>query len=106
MEITGVSPQRGEYALSFTAPIEDRAEVVMELSPESDGRTTLSWRMHGELDFMGRAMEAVVGMDGMIGPDFERGLQMLEERLDADRAAAPDPGDADLDSAGDTTTEP
>jgi len=83
MEITAIRPTRVDYALHFTAPMDDHAVVYMELAPEGDGRTTVTWNIEGELNFMGRAMDAIVGMDSMLGADFERGLAKLDQLLAA-----------------------
>ena len=79
MEITGITPTRVDYALSFTAPMEDQAVVHMELAPEGSGQTRVTWSMEGELNFMGRVMDTLMGMEGMIAPDFERGLRKLND---------------------------
>ena len=79
MEITSITPTRVDYALTFTAPMEDQAVVFMELAPEGDGQTRVTWSMQGQLNFMGRVMDTLMGMEGMIGPDFERGLHKLGE---------------------------
>ena len=77
MEITGITPTRVDYDLHFTAPMDDHAVVYMELIPQGD-ITRVSWTIVGELSFMGRAMDVLVGMDSMLGADFERGLAKLE----------------------------
>ena len=81
MEITAITPTRVDYALHFTAPMDDHAVVYMELAPQGEGRTRVTWTIEGELSFMGRAMVAIVGMDSMLGADFERGLAKLERLL-------------------------
>ena len=88
MEITGISPTRVDYALTFTAPMEDQATVHMELAPEGAGHTRVTWSMEGELDFMGKVMDTLMGMEDMIAPDFERGLASLNERVSAAPAPA------------------
>jgi hypothetical protein len=85
MEITAITPTRVDYALHFTAPMDDHAVVVMELAPAGEGRTSVTWTIEGELSFMGRAMDVIVGMDNMLGADFERGLAKLERLLSAGR---------------------
>ena len=80
MEITAITPTRVDYALHFTAPMDDHAVVYMELAPQG-ADTRVTWTIEGELSFMGRAMDAIVGMDSMLGADFERGLAKLERLL-------------------------
>jgi hypothetical protein len=41
---------------------------------ESGGQTTVVWTMHGNNNFMGKAMTVFMNMDKMIGGDFEKGL--------------------------------
>ena len=59
--------------------MEDQAVVQMDLAREGDGRTRVTWRMEGEFNFMGRVMDTLMGMEGMIAPDFERGLRKLND---------------------------
>ncbi len=48
--------------------------------PTEDNKTNVTWKMKGEkTPFMFKAFAAVSGgFDGMIGPDFERGLEKLD----------------------------
>lgn len=83
MEITAITPTRVDYALHFTAPMDDHAVVYMELAPEGEGRTEVTWTIEGELGFPGKVMDVLMGMDAMLGADFERGLAKLERLLAA-----------------------
>lgn len=81
MEITSITPTEVRYALHFTAPMDDTAEVIMTLAPEGDG-TRVTWRMEGHNAFVGKIFGLFVDMDAMIGADFDRGLANLDERLE------------------------
>jgi len=52
-------------------------EDLLTLQDEGTG-TRVTWTMHGNLDFMGKAVGLVNDWDKMIGPDFERGLEALK----------------------------
>ena len=80
MEITSITPTEVRYALHFTAPMEDTAEVIMTLAPEGGG-TRVTWRMEGHNAFVGKLFGLFVDMDAMLGADFDRGLENLDERL-------------------------
>ncbi len=82
MEITSITPTEVEYDLRFLAPMEDDAEVVFTLAPEGDG-TRVTWTMNGHNSFMGKLFGLFVNMDEMIGADFDRGLENLDEQIQA-----------------------
>jgi len=46
---------------------------------EQGGRTNVIWTMSGTHNFIGKAMCLVMGMESMVGPDFERGLAQLKQ---------------------------
>ena len=48
-----------------------------------EGRTEVTWTIEGELGFPGKVMDVLMGMDAMLGADFERGLAKLERLLAA-----------------------
>jgi hypothetical protein len=77
MEIISISPTRVDYALHFTAPMEDTATVHFDLAPVGDTRTNVTWSMEGEQNLMGRIFGLFMDMDTMIGGDFEQGLTNL-----------------------------
>lgn len=83
MEITAISSTRVDYAMHFMEPMDDRAVVYMTMTPEGDARTNVSWTIEGELGFPGKLMDVLMGMDAMLGADFERGLAKLDELLQA-----------------------
>lgn len=80
MEITSIAPDEVHYDLHFLAPMEDTAEVIFTLAPEGEG-TRVTWTMNGHNSFMGKVFGLFVDMDELIGADFERGLENLDEHL-------------------------
>ncbi len=80
MEIASISADEVHYDLAFTAPMEDQAEVVIAMAPEGSG-TRVTWSMEGHNSFVGKIFSLFVDMDAMLGADFERGLENLDERL-------------------------
>lgn len=87
MEITSITPAEIDYALTFTAPMEDTTAVAFTLEPEAGG-TRVTWRMDGHNAFASKVIAVFVDMDRMIGGDFERGLEHLDELA---RAPSPPP---------------
>ncbi len=47
---------------------------------ENDGRTKVIWNMHADLEFFERWF--ALGMDGMVGPMFEKALAKMKEILE------------------------
>jgi hypothetical protein len=60
-----VPPDEGHNTAEFT------------MLPQGDA-TSVGWRMHGPLPFMGKVMHLFMNMDNMIGKDFESGLASLK----------------------------
>lgn len=82
MEITGITPTEVRYDLHFTAPMDEQAVVIMRMAPEGEG-TRVTWAMEGHNAFMGKVFGLFVNMDEMLGSDFSRGLENLDEQLRA-----------------------
>lgn len=77
-----------KYSLVFMKPWESSSAGGFELTAV-DGGTSVRWYDSGELPFLMRPMGKM--MDGMIGPDFEKGLAKL--KVIAEEAAANSTGD-------------
>lgn len=78
MEIRSLEPLKLiDIDLTFLKPFESTADTKFELQPEGDS-TKVTWTMAGENK---SALEKWMGlaMGGMIGDDFESGLQSLKE---------------------------
>lgn len=91
--------------LEFLKPFASTSQVVFALKPEAD-KTTVTWTMNGNNDFMGKAFSMFMDMDAMIGKDFDKGLAQMKtiaeaeatKRL-ADAKAAADKAAADAAAA-------
>ncbi len=79
MEIVSTVPSsRVVIKLDFLKPFE--AHNQAEFTLEGGGTaTTLTWAMHGPQPFMMKVMDLVIGMDKMVGKDFETGLANLKQ---------------------------
>ena len=61
------------FKLEFFKPFAATNSAVFEFKPEAQG-TRVTWTMHGQNNFVGKAMCLVFDMDKMVGGDFEAGL--------------------------------
>lgn len=79
MEIVSTVPSsRVVIKLDFLKPFE--AHNQAEFTLEGGGTaTTVTWAMHGPQPFMMKVMDLVMGMDRMVGKDFETGLANLKQ---------------------------
>ena len=79
MEIVSTAPSsRVVIKLDFLKPFEahNQAEFTVEGSESS---TSVTWAMHGPQPFIMKVMDLVMGMDKMVGKDFETGLANLKQ---------------------------
>lgn len=84
--ITAVKPnQEVEIRLDFLEPVEATNRAVLTLTPAADGNTTVAWRMEGERGFLSKAFALLLGMDGAIGEEFEKGLASLKALAETQR---------------------
>lgn len=68
-----------EYDLSFLKPWKSEAKVKFMLSDNNE-RTTVTWSMDSKLPFFMFWMKKM--MEGFIGMDYERGLNMLKDYIE------------------------
>ena len=84
MRITESKPtQTLAMRLEFIKPMASVNRTDFTFKPDGTG-TKVDWVMTGPLDFMGKGMDLFVGMDRMIGPDFEKGLASMRREAEAD----------------------
>ena len=84
MRITESKPQQAlVMRLEFIKPMASANRTEFTFKPDGAG-TKVDWVMTGPLDFMGKGMDLFVGMDRMIGPDFEKGLASMRREAEAD----------------------
>lgn len=79
MEIVSTVPSsRVVIKLDFLKPFEahNQAEFIVE---SSGATTSVTWAMHGPQPFIMKVMDLVMGMDKMVGKDFETGLANLKQ---------------------------
>ena len=88
MEITDLDEHRVVIDLQFTKPFKASNVTTFRLEPAGDDRTTVTWQMQGSRPLLMRVMGPLLDMDKMVGGDFEKGLDKLDEA--ARHAAAED----------------
>ena len=76
-------PQKVGIRLEFVKPMASVNQTEFTFKPDGAG-TRVDWAVNGPLDFMGKAMDLFVGMDRMIGGDFEKGLAAMRREAEAD----------------------
>lgn len=78
MEIAeSTPPSRIGIKLDFIEPMESNNVTEFVLAPK-DGGTEVTWTMRGPSPYLTKLMDTVVGMDRMIGKDFEAGLANMK----------------------------
>lgn len=66
------------YQLYFKQPWESQSNGYTRLIPSMDG-TTVVWGFEGVDPFPWNVVMLFMNIDSMVGPDFERGLELLKE---------------------------
>jgi hypothetical protein len=69
--------------LEFLKPWASTNATSFLFSPAADG-VSVTWKMEGHNDFMGKAMSLFVDMDTMIGKDFDAGLANMGKLAEAE----------------------
>jgi uncharacterized protein YndB with AHSA1/START domain len=86
MTLTESRPsERIRITLEFLKPFEATSTAEFTFRPEGD-RTTVTWSMTGDVNFIAKVMHLFMDMDRMIGDKFEQGLADMKsvvERRDA-----------------------
>lgn len=78
MEITeATAPGKLLIKLDFVEPFPANNTVEFVLVPK-DGGTDVTWTMRGPSPYVSKLMDTVVGMDRLVGKDFEAGLANLK----------------------------
>lgn len=84
---TGVKPNEEMiYHLHFIVPWEDESDGYTRVA-DAEGGTKVSWGMYGKNKFPWSIMALFMSMDKMMGPDFERGLELLKGICEKEAAA-------------------
>jgi hypothetical protein len=71
--------------LEFTRPFVCANDVRFTLTPSEAG-TRVTWLMEGKNNFMGKAIQLCMNMDGMVGKEFAEGLANLDRVAQAELA--------------------
>lgn len=77
MEITRDEPLEVTVAIEFIKPFKASSTTTFTLEPAGSA-TEVTWTMVGRKTLATKVMGIFKGMDSMIGPDFEKGLDRLE----------------------------
>jgi hypothetical protein len=85
MEITGSSPERIEIRLVFLKPWSATNTVVFTLTPAGSTAesTEVTWTMTGEHKGVAGAFMRLMGMERLVGKDFDKGLARLKAAAEA-----------------------
>jgi hypothetical protein len=74
------------FKLDMIKPCAGSSDVAFTFAPKGD-ETVVTWRLSGELMFMPKLINMIIGMDNIIGPTFQDGLQSLKAVAEAEQAA-------------------
>ena len=80
--------ERVVIALEFLKPFKASNVTTFRLEPTDADRTRVTWQMQGARPLLVRVMGPLMNMDKLVGGDFEKGLDRLDEA--ARRSAAED----------------
>ncbi|TXH71462.1 MAG: polyketide cyclase [Lysobacteraceae bacterium] len=75
-------PSKIVIKLDFLDPFEAHNIAEFALQPEGAG-TRITWSMYGPSSFLTKLMDVIVGMDRMVGKDFETGLGNLKRAAES-----------------------
>lgn len=86
--ITAVNDHRVDMNLEFKEPWESKATTFVDTKEDGEG-TKVTWGFETETPFPMNAMMVFMDMDGMLGKDFEKGLNKLKAQSEGAAASAP-----------------
>lgn len=72
-----VPGQKVGIKLAFVKPMESTATCALTLAATPTG-SFVTWSMHGNHNFIGKAFGMFMNMDNMLGTDIEKGLAQLK----------------------------
>lgn len=84
--------------LEFKEPFADVSTVTFTLAPDGE-RTKVTWAMDGDQAFLEKAMWLAVDMDGMLGADFQKGLDKLKTVVEPEAKARKEKEEAERQAA-------
>lgn len=78
--VEDVPPTKFRIRLEFEKPMKAVHDVVYSLE-EIAGSTKVTWTMTGSNNFMGKLFSLLFNMEKMVGPQFERGLELIDKSV-------------------------
>lgn len=88
MTITDSVPaEKVGLTLTFTKPMAATNQTTFTFAPDGTG-TKVTWRMEGDNNFIGKAFGLFVDFDGMVGPEFDKGLAAMKAEVEGHAASA------------------
>lgn len=82
-EITGiVEGERADGALRFYKPMKSESDCYLILNEIAPQKSRVTWGFKGESKFPFSIMLLFMGMDKMVGKDFEEGLRLLKDKVE------------------------
>ncbi len=76
------APGRATIKLDFIKPFEAHNIAEFTITPDGNG-SRVTWAMFGPNTFLSKLIHAFIGMDKMVGGDFEEGLAALKSLAEA-----------------------
>jgi effector-binding domain-containing protein len=89
-EMTNTGLKEGEeitYHLHFLEPWESESDGYVRLMEGESGEVEVAWGFQGEMPFPWNIMMLFTSMNDMIGKDFDRGLTLLKDIVEKEKAA-------------------
>ena len=81
MQITAMDERKVEIALEFLKPFKSRNTTTFVLEPLEGDATRVTWHMLGPRTLIMKLMGPLMNLDKMVGGDFEKGLDRLDEAV-------------------------
>lgn len=82
-EITKIEEgKRIDYEIRFMKPIKSSAPAYMITEPVGDNQTKVKWGFEGHMPYPMNVMQLFMDLPGMIGNDFQTGLNNLKTILE------------------------
>lgn len=69
--------------LEFLRPFESTSPTTFTFAPAAEG-VSVTWKMDGTNNFMGKAFSLFMNMDAMLGKDFDNGLAAMGKIAEAE----------------------
>lgn len=77
-----VEGSRIDFELRFKVPFEATDKAFMETKSLSESKTKVTWGFDGKMSYPFNLMMLFMDMEGMLGPDLQKGLDNLKTNLE------------------------